>query len=67
MNYLNETQIATKFGVSRSTIRRWKERQEDPLPYLQCGIRSLRFIEEEAEKWFERFRIKGEFGDASKV
>lgn len=29
---------------------------------LQFGIRSsLRFIEEETEKWFERFRIKGEF------
>ncbi len=28
---------------------------------LQFGIRSLRFIEEEAEKWFERFRITGEF------
>jgi excisionase family DNA binding protein len=49
--YLRSKDLEQKYQVSRATIDNWKKQGR---PYLKIG-RSVRFDEEEVEKWIREY------------
>jgi predicted DNA-binding transcriptional regulator AlpA len=46
---LSEVQLAEQWGISRITLRKWREAKKGP-PYVRLG-RSIRYPEDSATKW----------------
>ena len=49
-HYLTENQVVEITHTSRSTLKKFRNRKEDPLPYLRIGRRFL-YDRKVLEKW----------------
>ncbi|WP_432799643.1 helix-turn-helix domain-containing protein [Poriferisphaera sp. WC338] len=44
--------LCQRFGVTERTIRNWRNRKHNPLPYLRCGGK-VRFSFRAVREWIE--------------
>jgi len=57
MTYLTVPELAKKLHVNRDKVYCWINRQSNPLPAYNEGIRGIRIIEEEFVEWYKQYRI----------
>jgi len=58
---LSEPDAASKLGLSRHTLRGWRQRQLGLLPFFRFG-RAIRYDHEDLKKFYEENRVPKQIG-----